>query len=71
MTRKEAIIARRAVRTYTAEPLKDAVLAELRQFIGTIKPLHSTIKTNISAFIFLTSHPGWSTPRINMNHYTE
>lgn len=48
MTRKEAIIARRAVRTYTAEPLKDAVLGELRRFIGTIKPLHSTIKTNIS-----------------------
>lgn len=48
MTRKEAIIARRAVRTYTTEPLKDIVLSELRQFIGTVKPLHSSIKTNIS-----------------------
>lgn len=48
MTRKEAIIARRAVRTYTTEPLKDIVISELRQFIGTIKPLHSSIKTNIS-----------------------
>jgi len=48
MTRKEAIIARRAVRTYTTEPLKDIVISDLRQFITTIKPLHSSIKTNIS-----------------------
>jgi len=48
MTRKEAIIARRAVRTYTTEPLKDIVISGLRQFIGSIKPLHSSIKTNIS-----------------------
>ncbi len=48
MTRKEAIIARRAVRTYTTEPLKDIAISGLRQFIGTIKPLHSSIKTNIS-----------------------
>lgn len=48
MTRKDAIVARRSVRTYTAEPIKDSVLAELRKFIGTIKPLHSSIKTNIS-----------------------
>ncbi|MBQ9993201.1 MAG: hypothetical protein IJP17_00635 [Clostridia bacterium] len=48
MTRKEAIIARRAIRTYTEEPLKDNQLADLRQFIGTVKPLHSSIKTSIS-----------------------
>lgn len=48
MTRKDAIIARRAVRTYTTEPVKDSVLAELRRFMGTIKPLHSSIKTSIS-----------------------
>ena len=48
MTRKDAIVARRSVRTYTAEPIKDSILTELRQFIGTIKPLHSSIKTNVS-----------------------
>jgi len=48
MTRKEAIIARRSVRTYTTEPVKDSVLSQLRSFIGTIKPLHSSIKTSIS-----------------------
>ncbi len=48
MTRKDAIVARRSVRTYTAEPIKDSVLAELRKFMGTIKPLHSSIKTNVS-----------------------
>lgn len=48
MTRKDAIIARRAVRTYTAEPLKDKQLLELRQFISSIKPLHSSIKININ-----------------------
>ncbi len=48
MTRKDAVIARRAVRTYTTEPIKDNVLAELRQFLSTIKPLHSSIKTGIS-----------------------
>ena len=41
MTRKDAIVARRSVRTYTAEPIKDSVLAELRKFMGTIKPLHT------------------------------
>lgn len=48
MTRKDAIVARRSVRTYTAEPIKDSVLAELRKFIGQIKPLHSSIKTNVT-----------------------
>lgn len=48
MTRKDAIVARRSVRTYTAEPIKDSILSELRSFMGTIKPLHSSIKTNVS-----------------------
>lgn len=48
MTRKDAIIARRSVRTYTEEPLKDNQLLELRKFIGTIHPLHASIKININ-----------------------
>lgn len=48
MTRKEAIVARRAVRTYTAEQLKDKQLGDLRQFIGTVKPLHSSIKISLN-----------------------
>ena len=48
MTLKEAIIARRAVRTYTTEPVPDAAIAGLKQFLGTVRPLHSGIKTGIS-----------------------
>ena len=48
MTRKDAIFARRSVRTYTEEPIKDSQLLELRKFIGTVHPLHSSIKININ-----------------------
>lgn len=70
MTRKDAIIARRAVRTYTEEPIKDAQLGELRQFMGTIKPLHSSIKTKISILSredFLRSFNSLFAP--NAQHY--
>ena len=48
MTRKEAIVARRSVRTYTGEPLKDKQLLDLRQFIATVKPLHPSIKMGLN-----------------------
>jgi len=48
MTRKDAIIARRSVRTYTEEPIKDKQLLDLRRFIGTLHPLHASIKININ-----------------------
>lgn len=48
MTRKEAIVARRSVRKYTGEPLKDKQLLELREFIATVKPLHPGIKMGIN-----------------------
>ena len=48
MTLKEAIIARRSVRTYTSEPVPDAAIAGLKRFLGTVRPLHSGIKTGIS-----------------------
>ena len=70
MTRKDAIIARRAVRTYTTEPVKDNVLDELRRFMATIKPLHSSIKTSISILSredYVRSYTTFMVP--NAQHY--
>lgn len=47
MTRKEAIVARRAVRNYTGEPMKEELIEELEDFAASVKPLHSDIRTTI------------------------
>lgn len=47
---KEAIIARRTVRRYTGEPIKDAVLEELVSFIGSITPLHDNIPVDVELY---------------------
>ncbi|MDR1002461.1 MAG: hypothetical protein LBL82_04235 [Oscillospiraceae bacterium] len=47
MTRKEAIVARRSVRNYTGEPMKEELIDEIQDFIGTIRPLDWDIRTTI------------------------
>lgn len=47
MKMKDAIVARRSVRTYTGEPLRESVLDELMEYISHIKPLHDNIPVDI------------------------
>ncbi len=47
MTRKEAIISRRAVRRYTGEPIAESIIDNILEFITQVKPLHDDIRTTI------------------------
>ena len=47
MEMKDAIVARRSVRTYTGEPLRESVYDGLTAFIAALKPLHDDIPVDI------------------------
>ena len=47
---KEAIVARRSVRSYTGEPLSPSLIDELAEFISGIKPLHDNIPVDIELY---------------------
>ena len=50
MEMKEAIIARRSVRSYTGQPLDESVINELSEFISEIKPLHDNIPVDVMLY---------------------
>ena len=50
MEMKEAIVARRSVRSYTGEPLSPSLIDELAEFISGIKPLHDNIPVDIELY---------------------
>ena len=50
MELKDAIIARRSVRSYTGEPLSPSLIDELAEFISGIKPLHDNIPVDIELY---------------------
>lgn len=50
MEMKEAIMARRSVRSYTGEPLSPSLIDELAEFISGIKPLHDNIPVDIELY---------------------
>lgn len=47
---KSAIVARRSVRSYTGEPLRESVFDGLVNFISDIKPLHDGIPVDIEIY---------------------
>lgn len=47
MEMKSAIIARRSVRSYTGEPLRESVFEGLAEFISQIRPLHDSIPVDV------------------------
>ena len=47
---KSAIVARRSVRSYTGEPLRESVLDGLVEFISGISPLHDSIPVDIEIY---------------------
>lgn len=47
MEMKEAIVARRSVRSYTGQPLDERVTDDLAAFISGIKPLHDNIPVDV------------------------
>ncbi len=50
MEMRDAIVARRSVRTYTGEPLKKSLIDELMEFISGITPLHDNIPMDIELY---------------------
>lgn len=50
MEMKDAIVARRSVRTYTGEPLKESLIDSLMEFISHITPLHENIPVDIELY---------------------
>ncbi len=50
MEMKDAIVARRSVRSYTGEPLSPSLIDELAEFISSIKPLHDNIPVDIELY---------------------
>ncbi len=50
MEMRDAIVARRSVRTYTGEPLKESLIEQLLEFIGGITPLHDNIPVDIELY---------------------
>lgn len=50
MDLKSAIVARRSVRSYTGEPLRESVFDGLVEFISQIKPLHDNIPVDIEIY---------------------
>lgn len=47
---KNAIVARRSVRSYTGEPLRESVFDGLVEFVSEIKPLHDNIPVDIEIY---------------------
>lgn len=47
---KDAIVARRSVRQYTGEPLKESITDGLLEFISQITPLHQNIPVDIELY---------------------
>lgn len=47
---KSAIVARRSVRSYTGEPLRESVFEGLVEFISGISPLHDSIPVDIEIY---------------------
>ena len=50
MEMKDAIIARRSVRSYTGQPLDELVIDGLAEFISGIKPLHDNIPVDVMLY---------------------
>ena len=50
MEMKSAIVARRSVRSYAGEPLRESVFDGLVEFISAIKPLHDSIPVDIEIY---------------------
>lgn len=50
MEMRDAIVARRSVRQYTGEPLKESLVESLLQFIAKIMPLHENIPVDIELY---------------------
>ena len=60
MEMKEAIVARRSVRSYTGEPLSPSLIDELAEFISGIKPLHDNIPVDIELYEAEDFHRGFA-----------
>ena len=70
MTRKDAIVARRAVRHYTGEPMPETVIEDIENFIAGVKPLHDDIRTTVEIIDcedFLAQFSGAFAPKAS--HY--
>ena len=50
MEMKDAIIARRSVRSYTGQPLDGLLIDDLAEFISGIKPLHDNIPVDVMLY---------------------
>ena len=50
MEMKDAIIARRSVRSYTGQPLDELLIDGLAEFIAGIKPLHDNIPVDVMLY---------------------
>ena len=47
MEMKDAIVARRSVRSYTGQPLDPLLIDKLADFISGVKPLHDNIPVDV------------------------
>lgn len=50
MDMKDAIIARRSVRSYTGQPLDELLIDDLAEYISGIKPLHDNIPVDVMLY---------------------